>query len=76
MHNPGNELESLWDNLLSRQPERVVATFHSLTLLEQRTILNHLNRMVNESGWLPSQVESAKAALEILAKNEAYVPDS
>ncbi|MBN2547867.1 MAG: hypothetical protein JXB15_01820 [Anaerolineales bacterium] len=60
------ELESLWDRLLSRQPEQVREAFHSLSETEKAAVLQHLERMANESGWHPEQRLSAEQALQAL----------
>ena len=60
-------LEILWDNLLSRQPERVRAAFSTLTSAEQQAVLDHLKRMSQEPGWHPEQRRSAQTALDALA---------
>ena len=60
-------LEILWDNLLSRQPERIRAAFTTLTGAEQQTVLDHLKRMSQEAGWHPEQRRSAQAALDALS---------
>jgi hypothetical protein len=59
-------LDELWDRLLSRQPERVREAFSSLDPESQRTVKQHLHRMATESGWLPRQRSSARAALKAL----------
>ncbi len=64
---PGSKkLEALWDNLLSRQPEQVRSVYASLSASEQRAVLAHLQRMLNESGWQVAQRASARAALQAL----------
>lgn len=64
----GKELEELWDGLLSRDPERVMAAFALLGKREQGAVVSHLKRMVSEPGWQPGQSESARSALEILKR--------
>ena len=59
-------LDELWDHLLSRQPERVRQAFSTLDPESQRTVIAHLQRMATESGWLPRQRSSARAALKAL----------
>ena len=58
--------ESLWNDLLSRQPERVREAFNSLNPSSQKIVLAHLQNMVGESGWQSEQRISAKAALQAL----------
>lgn len=61
-----NSLEKLWDNILSRNPERIHKTFTSLDESSRTEIINHLKKMAFESGWNPEQIKSAKVALEVL----------
>ena len=63
-----NSLETLWDNLLSRQPELIISTFARLTDPEKQAILDHLKLMVSEPDWHPEQRISAQEALEIICK--------
>ncbi len=60
------DLEALWDGLLSRQPRQVRKAFASLESSEQKRVLAHLRRMVEEPGWQPEQRASAQAALDAL----------
>ena len=68
------DLELLWDELLSRQPERIREVFGSLDAPSQKIILTHLETMVRETGWQPEQRISARAALLALGyeKNQEY----
>lgn len=61
-----DRLEALWDDLLSGFPERVKAAFISLDTAEQKVVLEHLHKMVSETGWQPEQRQSAQEALRIL----------
>jgi hypothetical protein len=61
-------LEKAWDDLLSQEPERIESRFKSFDEKSKRVVIEHLNKMVTESGWHPAQVESAEKALEILLK--------
>ena len=63
-----NKLEALWDELLSRQPERVQAAYTTLEASEQEAVYAHLQRMADEPGWQPEQRASARAALQVLAE--------
>ena len=65
-----NDLEILWDQLLSRRPKRVKAAFQRLGPDEQRAVLAHLVRMANEPGWHPEQRVSAQASLDALSDKE------
>jgi hypothetical protein len=67
-HEPGNELEALWDRLLSRRPAAVWDAFHSLPPEEQKAVLEHLYRMASEPGWHEEQRLSAEAALAALRR--------
>ena len=57
---------NIWEMILSRQSEVVRQAFNSLDEGEQNAVLEHLQRMQSESGWQPSQRESAQAALEAI----------
>ena len=63
------DLETLWDSLLSRQPDQVREAFSRLEGNEQKHILAHLRRMVTEPGWQPEQRASAQAALDALEQD-------
>ncbi len=60
-------LEYIWDNILSRSPERIRKVFTQLDEASQREVIAHLQKMISESGWHTEQVVSAKAALDALA---------
>ena len=66
MRNSDDNLERMWDSLLSRDPEQVLVCFRSLSLGEQISVITHLERMITESGWLPVQRHSAQFALETI----------
>ena len=68
---PSKKLEVLWDDLLSRQPGKIRAAYKLLNSSEQKAILAHLQRMVDESGWQHEQRLSAQAALTALM-NQAH----
>ncbi len=61
-------LEQAWEDLLSREPERIESRFKSLDEKSQKTVIEHLNAMVTESGWHQVQVISAQKALNTLSK--------
>ena len=63
---PTDKLEAVWDELLSRQPERIRATFSTLDTPEQQAVVRHLQNMSSESGWQPEQRLSARIALRAL----------
>lgn len=60
------DLDTLWGNLLSRQPELIRAAFETLGATEQQSVLAHLDRMDSETGWHTEQRSSAQAALQVL----------
>jgi hypothetical protein len=66
MSSTPKDLEELWSDILSRQPELVRTTFATLDLSRQKLVLAHLERMAKEAGWQPEQRASAKAALRTL----------
>lgn len=58
----------IWDNLLSREDEKVLSAFNLLTEEEKTAVLVHLKRMVEEGGWHEEQQKSARCALEALRR--------
>lgn len=66
MDNTNEQLELLWNDLLSRQPELIRDAFEMLDFPSQKIVINHLQKMVKESGWQPEQRASANAALQVL----------
>ncbi len=73
MDNANNDLEALWDALLSREPERIRLAYRDLETGEQKAVLTHLERMTTEPGWHPEQRLSAQAALDALAPDTKQV---
>jgi hypothetical protein len=61
-------LEKLWDTLLSREPQQIKHTFDALDNASQMAVIDHLNRMATEEGWLDEQRSSALIALEAIGK--------
>lgn len=61
-------LEKFWDNLLSCEPQKILAAFKPLDSENRQVVLDHLNRMLNEVGWHSEQRESAQTALKALAE--------
>jgi hypothetical protein len=59
-------LESLWEQLLSRQAEQVQRAYLDLAPFERQAVLAHLQRMSQEPGWHPEQRKSAEFALQAL----------
>lgn len=61
-------LEAFWDNLLSRQSDKVQSAFETLDPNQRPSVLAHLKRMITEPGWHPEQRQSAEAALRALGE--------
>ena len=61
-----DNVEMLWEMLLSRHHASILEAFQSLSSEEQEQVLNHLVRMTTEEGWHPEQILSAQSALEVL----------
>ncbi len=67
MQSSMDEIEQLWELLLSRQPELVQQAYQGLAKEEQEAVMAHLKRMVDEPDWHPEQRISAQAALDALS---------
>ncbi len=65
-----NPLEKFWDQILSRDPERIREAYQNLTGKEQQALIQHLNRMSTENDWHPEQKKSALAALQVLKSSD------
>lgn len=61
-------LEQAWDDLLSREPDKISRRFASLDQDSRLTVRQHLQKMVSEEGWHPEQVLSAKSAIRVINK--------
>lgn len=59
-------LEQIWDHLLSRHPSLIEKAYIKLSKEEQSSVLNHLEKMINEEGWHDQQRISARAALAVI----------
>ncbi len=59
-------IEQIWDDLLSRQADKILLTFSQLSNSDKQYILGHLQRMVTEKGWQAEQRQSARIALKVL----------
>jgi hypothetical protein len=59
-------LESFWAEILSNEPSRITAAFLSVSEEEQKAVIEHLKRMVEENGWSEGQSSNARAALDCL----------
>jgi len=66
MDNTFEQLEQLWNDLLSRQPELIREAFEALDFPSQKIVIDHLQKMAKESGWQPEQRTSANVALQAL----------
>jgi hypothetical protein len=66
MEQSQDELEALWDALLSRQTDLILKAYNSLDIEDKEAVMNHLRRMSTEMGWHPEQAASAKSALDVL----------
>jgi hypothetical protein len=64
----GDKLESLWDQLLSRDENAICQAFTALDEGSQEVVRTHLARMAGEPGWHPEQRKSAQYALDSLKK--------
>lgn len=62
-----DEIEQLWEHLLSRQSELIRQAYMGLAQEEQEAVMTHLKRMVDEPDWHPEQRISARAALDALS---------
>jgi len=60
--------EYLWETLLSREPDRILPAYESLQPDQKIAILEHLRKMVSETGWQPEQRNSAQVALDAIPK--------
>jgi len=56
-------LEDFWGDLLSEEPQRILAAWELLDAAAQAAIRAHLRRMVSEEGWADVQRAAARAAL-------------
>ena len=61
-----DDLEQFWAELLSEEPERIVAIWNTLDAASQAAIRAHLKSMTTEPGWWDVQRQSARAALQTI----------
>lgn len=61
-----DDLDKLWEDLLSQDPGRIRRAWGNLTDDESQGILAHLGRMRDEDGWDPGQREAAATALQVI----------
>jgi hypothetical protein len=55
-----------WDNLLSREANKIETAWRSLPQAYRKDVRDHLVAMVTELDWHPEQVKSAEAALNVI----------
>ncbi len=60
-------LEQFWNDILSRDQDKICSSYRSVSEAEQRDCLAHLRVMVIDPEYHEAQRESAQAALDILA---------
>jgi hypothetical protein len=63
-------IQLFWDNLLSRNPARIKSAFSTLDEDSKQAVIEHLKKMISETGWHPEQVKSAQIAINILQHNK------
>jgi hypothetical protein len=61
-----DDLDLLWEDLLSHDPARIRRAWGKLTDDESLAVLTHLRRMRDEEGWSPGQQAAAATALQVL----------
>ena len=65
-----DDLATVWDNLLSRDANRIQLVFSKLSSNEQAAVISHLQRMATETEWHSEQKLSALFALQALGEQE------
>ncbi|MFN8420718.1 MAG: hypothetical protein U0528_15965 [Anaerolineae bacterium] len=63
-------LEEFWADILSEEPDRIIAAWLTLAPDEQQSVLTHLRRMAAEEGWADVQRQSAMAAIYVIEEGE------
>ena len=58
--------ELFWENLLSRETDKITAAWKMLPVEYHKDIRDHLVSMVTELDWQSEQVKSAEAALDVI----------
>jgi hypothetical protein len=61
-----DDLDLLWEDLLSQDAARIRRAWGELTDDESLSVLAHLKRMRDDQGWSPAQREAAATALQVL----------
>jgi len=64
--NNSQSLESIWEALLSRDPEIICGAMDRVNTDEKKQIIGHLQKMVGEPGWHEEQRKSARTALDVI----------
>ncbi len=67
-------LEAFWSNILSEDPEKIIAAWETLIFEEQVAVHAHLVKMATEDGWTEGQRQAAQAALDALRDREPRRP--
>jgi len=60
-----NNREDIWSAILSCDEQEIIEVLELLSEEEKKYVISHLQRMVSEDGWHPSQIESASYALQV-----------
>lgn len=68
-----NEVEIVWEALLSRDEAQIRPAYLALDAQTRRAVGAHLRVMTSEDGWHPEQVISARAALDVIAAIEKKI---
>jgi hypothetical protein len=63
-----NSIGNIWEEILSRDPDRVKIAYNSLSDEERRHVSDHLKKMVSESGWHQEQKISAQTAINAISR--------
>jgi hypothetical protein len=61
-----DDLELVWEALLSGDPARIRRAWRDLTDDEALSVLAHLARMRDDEGWSAEQRDAAAVALQVL----------
>jgi hypothetical protein len=70
-----NEVEIVWEALLSRDEAQIRPAYLALDAQTRRAVGAHLRVMTSEDGWHPEQVISARAALDVIAAIEKKIEE-
>lgn len=63
-----DDLELLWERILSRDSSQIRAAYTTLSPPERAAVMSHLQRMVTKPGWHIEQSTSARFALQTLGE--------